>query len=85
MSNGFTYSPEARLIERFTRTGPNAMLYQFEVDDPVNFTRPWKAEMPWRTAKGPIYEYACHEGNYSLPLALSGARVQEHEAPAKGK
>ena len=85
MSHNFTYSPQARLIERFTRTGPNAMLYRFEVDDPVNFTRPWKAEMPWRTDKGPIYEYACHEGNYSLPLALSGARVQERQAPAKGK
>jgi hypothetical protein len=85
MSDGFTYSPQARLIERFTRTGPNAMLYQFEVDDPVNFTRPWKAEMPWRTSKGPIYEYACHEGNYSLPLALSGARVQERQGAATAK
>jgi len=85
MSDGFTYSPQARLIERFTRTGPNAMLYRFEVDDPVNFTHAWRGEMPWRTDKGPIYEYACHEGNYSLPLALSGARAQEARARLKAK
>jgi hypothetical protein len=82
LSGSFTYSPQARLIERFTRTADDAILYQFQVDDPVNFKSVWKAEMPWRTAKGPIYEYACHEGNYSLPLALSGARVQERAAAA---
>ncbi len=85
MSDGFTYSPQARLIERFTRTGPATLLYTFEVNDPVNFTRPWKAEMPWRRAKGPIYEYACHEGNYSLPLALSGARIHERQPSSKPK
>jgi hypothetical protein len=82
LGGNFTYSPQARLIERFTRTAADEMLYEFEVIDPVNFTRPWKAAMPWRTAKGPIYEYACSEGNYSLPLALSGARMQEQEKAA---
>jgi len=82
MGGGFTYSAKAKLIERFTRTSKTTMLYEFEVEDPINFTRPWKAQMPWRASTGPIYEYACHEGNYSLPLALSGARVHDH-APAK--
>jgi hypothetical protein len=80
MTGGFMWSEKGRLTERFTRTGPNQMLYEFAAEDPVMFARPWKAQMPLRTARGPIYEYACHEGNYSLPNALSGARVQENEA-----
>ena len=83
LTGGFTYSPKGKLIERFTRLSDREMMYEFTVEDPVNFTRPWRGQMPWRTAKGPIYEYACHEGNYSLPLALSGARVREKSAPAK--
>ena len=82
MTGGFMWSEKGRLTERFTRTGPNQMLYEFAAEDPVMFARPWKAQMPLRTARGPIYEYACHEGNYSLPNALSGARVQENEAKA---
>jgi hypothetical protein len=83
LTGGFMWSEKGRLVERFTRTGPNTILYEFAAEDPVMFTRPWKAEMPLRAARGPIYEYACHEGNYSLPNALSGARVQEKEAGAK--
>jgi hypothetical protein len=58
------------------------MIYEFTVQDPVNFKRTWSGQMPMRTARGPIYEYACHEGNYSLPNALSGARAEERAAAA---
>ncbi|HVI31140.1 hypothetical protein [Phenylobacterium sp.] len=85
LGGGFAYGPRARLTERFTRTAKDGMLYQFAVDDPDTFTQVWRAEMPWRAAPGPIYEYACHEGNYSLPNILAGARVQEREAAARAK
>ena len=82
MTGGFRWSTKGKLVERFTRTAPDRILYEFAAEDPVMFTRPWKGEMPMRAARGPIYEYACHEGNYSLANALSGARVQEQEARA---
>ncbi|MFC3078687.1 hypothetical protein ACFODL_11365 [Phenylobacterium terrae] len=77
MGGGFGYTPTTRIVERFTRTAKDQILYEFAVEDPATFTRPWRAQMPWRPAKGPIYEYACHEGNYSLANILAGARVQE--------
>ena len=76
LGGGFAYGPRTRLTERLTRTAPGELLYAFTVEDPNYFQQPWRAEMPMRAAKGPIYEYACHEGNYSLPNALSGARVE---------
>jgi len=82
LTGGFMWSEKGKLVERFTRTGPTQMLYEFAAEDPVMFTTRWKGEMPMRSAKGPIYEYACHEGNYSLPNALSGARYQEKAAKA---
>lgn len=82
LGGGFTYSPQAKVIERFTRTGKDVLLYAFTVEDPVTFSKPWRAEMPMRTAPGPIYEYACHEGNYSVPNILAGARVEEAAAKA---
>jgi hypothetical protein len=93
LGGGFAYSPKTKITERFTRTAADQILYEFQVEDPDYFTRPWKAQMPWRTSKGPIYEYACGEGNYSEANALSGAREQEREAaeakaaapPAAGK
>ena len=77
LSGGFAYSAAGRLTERFTRKAKDLILYEFSVDDPAHFTKVWRAEMPMRSAKGPIYEYACHEGNYSLPNILRGARVEE--------
>ncbi len=65
------------LTERFTRTGPGTVMYEFTVDDPSAFTRPWRAEIPMNKAEGPILEYACHEGNYGMTGILSGARAQE--------
>jgi len=73
------------LIERFTRTDANTILYQFTVEDPTAFTRPWKGEVPLTKAPGPIYEYACHEGNYAMKDILKGARAQEKEAAAGAK
>jgi hypothetical protein len=80
LSGDVVFSPQAKVTERFTRTGPNAILYQFAVDDPAYLKTSWKAEMPMRTAPGPIYEYACHEGNYGVANALSGARYEEKQA-----
>ena len=82
LGGGFPYSPQTRILERFTRTAKDQILYEFSVEDPVIFKSVWRAQMPWRAAKGPIYEYACGEGNYSLPNALSGARYQEQTAAA---
>jgi hypothetical protein len=68
------------LIEKFTRTGPGSLLYEFTVNDPETFTRPWTAQIPMTTAKGPLFEYACHEGNYGLMGSLAGARAEEAKA-----
>jgi hypothetical protein len=65
--------------ERFTRTGEREILYQFTVTDDSIYTQPWRGEMTLRATEGPIYEYACHEGNYALPNILSGARQEEKE------
>ncbi len=65
------------LTERFTRSGPDSIAYEFTVDDPTVWTRPWSAMVPWTRARGQIYEYACHEGNYSLRNMLSVARYEE--------
>jgi hypothetical protein len=76
--------PTLRLVERLTRIDAETLDYEFTMVDPVMFTRPWTARVPLTTnqvsrgvTKGPMYEYACHEGNYSLINALRGARVQE--------
>ena len=65
------------VVERFTRTDAGTILYQATIDDPATFTRPWTIEYPFRATKGPIYEYACHEGNYALTDILGGARKQD--------
>jgi hypothetical protein len=69
-----------KLTERFTRTAADAMNYEFTVDDPTVWTRPWTAMVPWTRATGSIFEYACHEGNYSIAHMLSAARADEREA-----
>ena len=70
--------PHMRLTERFRRVDADTLLYQFTVDDPETFTRPWTAEIPLNRTPGPIFEYACHEGNYALRNVLAGARAQEN-------
>ncbi|HZZ32145.1 MAG TPA: hypothetical protein VFE10_09145 [Phenylobacterium sp.] len=78
-SNSILLSPNAKVTERFTRVSPNQILYRFEVDDPTTYSQVWKAEMPLNAAKGPVYEYACHEGNYALPGILAGARKADRD------
>ena len=68
------------LVERFTRTAPEVVTYQFTVDNPTAFTRPWTGEINMTSTPGPLYEYACHEGNEALPNILKGARAQERAA-----
>lgn len=65
------------LIERFTRTGPDTLLYEFTVTDPTTWTRPWSAAVPMRKTDEHIYEYACHEGNYSMETFLATARAAD--------
>jgi len=65
------------VVERFSLLDTNTILYRFEVDDPTAFTRQWKGELTMARSRGPIYEYACHEGNYALPNLLSGFRATE--------
>jgi hypothetical protein len=75
-------SPDAKVTERFTRVSPTEILYEYAVEDPKVFTRTWRAEMPMRRTAGPMYEFACHEGNYSLSGVLAGGRQKEREARA---
>jgi hypothetical protein len=73
-------SENLHLIERFTRVDENTIRYQFTVDDRSTWTRPWSAEVPWAKTIGPLFEHACHEGNYGLPNILAGARAEEKRA-----
>jgi hypothetical protein len=70
-------SSDAKVIERFTRLGPREILYEFSVEDPSVFTQIWRGEVPMLAAEGRIYEYACHEGNYSMSGILAGAREED--------
>ena len=65
------------LTERFTRTSPDALLYEFTVDDPTTFTKPWTARIPFNKTTERVYEYACNEGNYAMTDILAGARAAE--------
>ncbi|MGM0633796.1 MAG: hypothetical protein ACQETO_11580, partial [Pseudomonadota bacterium] len=76
-------SKEGRIIERFTRHSDTEIVYQFTVEDDNLYTQPWTAELSYHTTEGPMYEYACHEGNYSVPGILAGARREEAEAAAQ--
>jgi hypothetical protein len=67
----------ARVIERFTRVAPDRIHYRFTIEDPQAFTRSFTGELPFHRTDDPIYEYACHEGNYALRGILAGAREQE--------
>jgi hypothetical protein len=78
-------SANTHLIERFTRTDANTLLYEFTVDDPTIWTRPWTAVIPMSKSEDPIYEYACHEGNYGMTGILAGARAEEKAAEEAAK
>ena len=79
--NPFNGSSEnMRVIESFTRTADDTMDYRFTIDDESTWTRPWSAELPMKRTIGPIFEHACHEGNYGLMNTLVGARLEEQLA-----
>ncbi len=70
-------SEQATVTERFTRVDEDELLYEFRIDDPVYYTQPWRGEMSFRPASGPVHEYACHEGNYAMRGILAGARLED--------
>jgi hypothetical protein len=68
---------DTHVVERFKRVDADTLVYEFTVTDPGSYIRPWRASMPFVRSDAPVYEYACHEGNYALPNILAGARAQE--------
>jgi hypothetical protein len=78
-------SANLKVTEKFTRVSPTRLLYQFKVEDPTVWKEAWGGEYEFNTSE-PVYEYACHEGNYGLQNILAGAREEEREAAeAKAK
>ena len=71
-----------KVTERFTRIDADTIDYQYTIDDPNTWTRPWTVALPLRKVPGPIYEYGCHEGNYGLPNILRAQRVEDAKASA---
>ncbi len=71
------------LVERLTRVSDETVVYQFTVEDPTTWAKPWTAEIPMTKTEGPVYEWACHEGNTMISSILRGARVAEKEAAQK--
>jgi hypothetical protein len=76
-------SEQTHLVERFTRMGPDALLYEFTVTDLSEWTKPWTAQIFMVKNPDKVYEYACHEGNYGLAGVLGGARAAEAAAAVK--
>ena len=70
------------LVERYTRIDADTLEYEFTVIDPETWTSPWTVSIPMRRSLNPMYEYACHEGNYSMDGILSGRRAEEKAGPA---
>jgi hypothetical protein len=79
----FAGAQNLHVIERLTRTGEDTLLYQFTVQDPGMWTKPWSGEVPIMRINGQLYEYACNEANYGLENTLRGARVADAEAAKK--
>jgi hypothetical protein len=73
-------SENLHVIEKFTPQENGDLLYKFTVNDPTTWTAPWSGEYSWRASDEKVYEYACHEGNYSMLGILKGARLLESEA-----
>ena len=76
-------SENMKVVERLTMTSPTTIRYQFTVEDATTWTRPWSGEYEMHRIEGPLFEYACHEGNYQLPSILKGARRAEEVARQK--
>lgn len=82
-SYGTFLSAEGKLTERFTRINDNQILYAFEVDDPKVYASTWRGEMPLNRLAQPVYEYACHEGNYGIVNILTGGRENDRKGVAQ--
>ena len=75
-------SQDTLLVERFRRVDPDTLMYEFTIEDPNNYTRSWTAMIPLRRTDGPLFEYACHEGNYGMVGIMAGARTLNTQAVA---
>ena len=73
-------SQNLHVVERLKRVDANTILYKTTIDDPTTFSKPWTMEYPFVATAGPVYEYACHEGNYAMTDILGGARKSEAES-----
>ncbi|MDT8428294.1 MAG: hypothetical protein RQ757_05970 [Pseudomonadales bacterium] len=73
---------EGKITERFSRYSDTEIVYRFTVEDDNLYSQPWTAELSFHATEGPVYEYACHEGNYAMPGILAGARLQEAQEAA---
>ena len=78
-------SEKMRVTERFTRVAEDTIMYRFTVEDELNWSKPWSGELPMQKSVGPIFEHACHEGNYGLYNTLVGARLEEKLAAEGSK
>ncbi len=81
----FGWDRHLHVVERFSLFDADTLLYRFEIDNPTAFTQPWKGELTMTRATGNIYEYACHEANYSLSNMLSGFRAAERKPAGPGR
>ena len=71
------------LVERFTRASADRLVYEYTIDDAQTFTKPWSVMVPMKKTEAPLFEYACHEGNYGMVNLLAGARAQDAAAAAE--
>jgi len=78
-------SENLKVTERFTRTGDETIRYEFTINDPATWEKPWTAELMFTTMDGPIFEHACHEGNYGIANTLAGVRAEEKRAAEAAK
>jgi len=82
----FQVAPESlRSVERFTRTAADQVDYRYTIYDSTTYTKPFTVSLPMTAIEGPIYEYACHEGNYGLEHVLAGARAEDKAASTGSK
>jgi hypothetical protein len=75
----FAFDENLHVVERFSLFDADTLLYQFEIDDPSAYSRPWKGELTMARSNERIYEFACHEANYSLENMLRGTRATERK------
>jgi hypothetical protein len=78
-------SDQLKVTERFTRVDEDSFKYEFTVEDPKTWVQPWKGEMPFVKINGPVFEHACHEGNYGIANTLNAYRLEEKRAAEAAK